>query len=377
MKLFRLIILALLIIGCQTKKETPKQEEMKQEAITTSFFVGTYTDTISKGIYTYTLSEEGKLKKTGLAAVSNNPSFLTKSFDNNYLLAVNETNSNNGSGTVESFKINGDSLSFISRSSSGGAHPCFVTLNNKGDVLTANYTAGTIGLLKLNTNGKLSDLLDVQQHTGKGTKKQQKTPHAHAAWFESDNNNIISVDLGTNELWFSKLDTLQHKLQFTSPKTLKVDEGAGPRHLSFHPNGKWIYIINELNSTVSLLKKNEKNTLEKKSSFSTLPEGYTQDSYCADIHISSDGKFLYASNRGHNSLAIFKINIEDGNLQLIEHQSVKGDWPRNFALSPDGNYIIVANQHSNNLVSFKRDKNTGKLVFVDEINAPSPVCILF
>ncbi len=377
MKPFQFIILALLTIGCQTKKETPQQKEVEQEKKTTSFFVGTYTDTISKGIYTYTLSEKGKLEKVGLAAVSENPSFLTKSADSNYLLAVNETNSNDGSGTVESFQINGDSLTFISRSSSGGAHPCFITVNKNGNVLTANYTGGNVGLLQLNSEGKLSDLLDVQQHTGKGTKKQQNAPHAHTAWFEVNSNNIITVDLGTNELWFSKIDTLQQKLQFTEPKTLKMDEGAGPRHLSFHPNGKWLYIINELNSTVSLVNKTAANTYEKITSFSTLPKNYTEESYCADIHISSDGKFLYASNRGHNSIAIFSINSEDGSLQAIAHQSTKGNWPRNFALSPDENYMLVANQHSNNLVSLKRDKNTGLLVFVDEINAPSPVCILF
>ena len=377
MKPFQFIILALLAIGCQTKKETPQQKEVKQEKKHTSFFVGTYTDTISKGIYTYTLSEEGKLEKVGLAALTTNPSFLVKSFDHNYLLAVNEIDSNNGNGTVESYNINGDSLKFISRSSSGGAHPCFITVNKNGNVLTANYTGGNIGLLQLNSEGVLSDLLDIQQHTGKGTKKQQNTAHAHSAWFEADNNNIISVDLGTNELWFSKLDTSQQKLQFSSPKTLKMDEGAGPRHLSFHPNEKWIYSINELNSTVSLLEKTKNNTLEKKASFSTLPDGYTEDSYCADIHISSDGKFLYASNRGHNSIAVFSINSENGSLQSISHQSTKGNWPRNFSLSPDENYIIVANQHSNNLVSLKRDATTGLLKFTDEISAPSPVCILF
>ncbi len=373
MKFQYIIILSLILANCQTKKEKPNEKE----EVVTSFFVGTYTDTISKGIYTYSLSENGKLEKIGLAAVSENPSFLTKSIDNNYLLAVNETNSLDGSGTIESFLINGDSLSFISRSSSGGAHPCFVTVNNNGDVLTANYTGGTVGLLKLNTEGELSDLLDIQKHTGKGTKKQQNAPHAHAAWFEANNNSIISVDLGTNELWFSKIDTLQQKFQFSEPNTLKLDTGAGPRHLSFHPNGKWIYVINELNNSISLVKKSDKQIFEKTASFSTLPDGFDKDSFCADIHISSDGHFLYASNRGHNSLAIFKINKEDGHLKLIGHESVKGDWPRNFSLSPNEDYILVANQRSNNIISLKRDKNTGLLTFIDEIEAPSPVCILF
>ena len=377
MKLLQVIAITLLIISCQTKKEKPQQVESKQEKKnTTSFFVGTYTDTLSKGIYTYTLTDDGKLEKIGLAAISENPSFLTKSTDNNYLLAVNEIDSNEGNGTVESYRIDGDSLNFISRSSSGGAHPCFITVNKNGNVLAANYTGGNVGLLQLNSKGTLSELLDVQQHTGKGTKKQQNAPHAHAAWFESDNENVISVDLGTNELWFSKLDASQQKFQFTEPKTLKMDKGAGPRHLSFHPNGKWIYIINELNSSVSLVNKTATNTYEKIASFSTLPKDYTEDSYCADIHISSDGKFLYASNRGHNSIAIFNI-LEDGSLQLTAHQSVHGNWPRNFALSPNENFIIVANQHSGNIVSFKRDATTGLLEFTDEIKITTPVCILF
>ena len=378
MKPFQLIILALLILGCQTKKEKPQQVADKQEnKSTTSFFVGTYTDTLSKGIYSYSLADDGKLEKIELAATSVSPSFLTKSTDSKYLLAVNETDNNNGNGTVESYSINGDSLKFISRSSSGGAHPCFITINKNGNVLVANYTGGNVGLLQLNSNGKLSDLLDVQQHTGKGIKKQQNAPHAHSVWFDSDNERIISIDLGTNELWFSKLDSSQQKLEFTYPKKLKMDKGAGPRHLSFHPNGKWVYVINELNSTVSLLEKNENNILEKKASFSTLPDDYTEDSFCADIHISSDGKFLYASNRGHNSLAIFNINSKNGSLQLTAHQSVHGNWPRNFALSPNEDYIIVANQLSGNIVSFKRDTTTGLLEYTDEIKITAPVCILF
>lgn len=176
-------------ISCQNKKENiPTMDK------TYPFYVGTYTKGDSQGIYKYTLQEDGIIKKTGLAAKAKNPSFLTFSNDKKYLLSVSETNPKGGTGSVESFIINGDSLSLISRSSSGGAHPCFVAVNKLGFVLAANYSSGNVGLLKLNKNGELSDILDIQQHTGKGTTDRQKLPHAHSAWFDFDNLNIISID---------------------------------------------------------------------------------------------------------------------------------------------------------------------------------------
>jgi len=156
-----------------------------------------------------------------------------------------------------------------------------------------------------------------------------------------------------------------------------MSEGAGPRHLTFHPNGKWIYVLNELNATVVLVQKTENGKYIKGSPVSTLPLGYTDANTCADIHISSDGNFVYASNRGHNSIAIYKVNANNGSLTLIDHQSTLGNGPRNFSLSPNDNYLLVANQHTNNIVSFKRDKNTGLLTSMDQIEAPTPVCILF
>jgi len=242
--------------------------------------------------------------------------------------------------------------------------------------LAANYSGDNVGLLKLNSNGELSELLDVQQHSGKGSTDRQEAPHAHSAWFDGD-DIVISVDLGTNELWFSHLDTNREKLIPSNPQKLKMEPGAGPRHLALHPNGKWIYVVNELDCTVTRLLKKGNGIYEKGGSISTLPTNFTEANYCADIHISSDGKFVYASNRGHNSIAIFHVNINDGILKAIAHQDVKGEWPRSFVLSPDENFLFVANQYTNNIVSFKRDKNTGLLEFVDEAEAPSPVCILF
>jgi 6-phosphogluconolactonase len=216
----------------------------------------------------------------------------------------------------------------------------------------------------------------VQQHTGKGTTERQTAPHAHSTWFHPTKNEIISIDLGTNELWFSKLDTTKNELIYTPQKKLKVAEGAGPRHLIFHPNNKWIYVLNELNNSISLLKgKDETYFIE--STISTLPKEFTPHSNAADIHITKDGKFLYASNRGAESIAIFKVNSENGSLTSIGYTPVLGANPRNFSLSPNEEFLLVANQDTNNIISFKRNAVTGKLTFEDEIFAPKPVCILF
>lgn len=371
-KIIFLILTLITTLGCQ--KADKKQV---QENKTYSFFVGTYTNGDSQGIYKYNLQKDGKLSRKGLAAISDNPSFLAKSTDSKYLIAVNEISDKDNVGSVESFLIQGDTLKLINKSSSGGAHPCFVTVNEAGYVLTANYTGGNVGLLQLNSQGELTGLLDLQQHAGSHTTDRQKGPHAHSTWFTPKNNDVISVDLGTNELWFSMLDIEAQKLVPSNPNTLAMEPGAGPRHLAFHPNGKWLYVVNELNGTVTLVEKTIADTYQIKGSFSTLPVDYNKPNSCADIHISSDGKFLYASNRGHNSIAIFKVNNDDGTLAPVAHEATRGDGPRNFSLTPDGNFLLVANQHSNNIISFKRNAVTGLLEFIDEIKAPTPVCILF
>lgn len=370
----KFLVLPILICAMQLYSQNKNDDFLKEGD---SFYVGTYTGGDSEGIYKYRLKADGTIHKIGLAAKSENPSFLTLSHDKRFLLAANEINSENGMGTVESFLIKGDSLSLINKKTSGGAHPCYISTNASNYVLTANYSSGNIGLLKLNDQGVLSKLLDVQQHFGKGTTERQTEPHAHFSKFDFDNKAVISVDLGTNQLWFSILDTLQQKLLPATPNKLSMANGAGPRHLAFHPNKKWIYVINELDCTVTLIKKNNESIYEKGGAVSTLPKNYTAPNTSADIHISSDGKFLYTSNRGHNSIAIFKVNMKNGDLKLIGHASTKGDGPRNFSLSPDGGYLLVANQNSNNIVSFKRNKDTGELQYVDQIDVPMPVCILF
>ena len=367
-----MIIILVVLISC--KKDANKSEPIKDGY---TFYLGTYTDGDSEGIYKYVLHKDGTLEKVGLAVNAENPSFLTKSADDKFIIAVNELSNKDNVGTVSSFSIKGDSLELIDQSSSGGAHPCFVTINPDRYILAANYTGGNVGLLRLEKTGKLSNLLDIQQHTGSSITDRQQGPHAHSAWFAPDNSTVISVDLGTDALWFSTLDALHQKLIPSENRILQMALGAGPRHLAFHPNKEWIYVLNELDGTITLVVKNKDGIFEKKSSVSSLPAGFKEPNTSADIHISIDGRFIYASNRGHNSIAILEIDKNNGVLKLIGHESTHGDGPRNFAISPDNNYLLVANQHTNNVVSFKIDKNTGKISFVGAVEAPTPVCILF
>jgi len=370
MKYIILVLITALFIGCNSNR---KEKNVMGDNM---FYVGTYTDGSSEGIYKYSISADGKLDSIGLLAKTENPSFLAISRNKKYLIACNEINSVKGAGTVESYKINTDGLEFISKRSSGGAHPCFVNIDEKRNVLVANYTGGNVGLLKLGLDGELSDLLYVQQHQGKAISERQDKAHAHSAWFVPNTNQVISVDLGTNELIFSEIDSVNSELVLSKQNSLQLEEGAGPRHLAIHPNG-WIYVANELNSTVSTVVRNAKGLYELKKSISTLPDNYTGESFCGDIHLSDDSRFLYVSNRGDNSIAIFSVNDKNGDLILQSFQDVKGSWPRNFSLTEDGRFLVVANQKSNNIVSFSVNKENGELNFVDEISAASPVCVVF
>jgi 6-phosphogluconolactonase len=374
-------LLLILILSCSSKKDQTLSDEIDNKLAITSFYVGTYTNVKSveqggsEGIYHYTIDESGKLAKIGLAVKSENPSFLAKTTDNKYVVAVNEIDTNEGNGTVESYQVEGDKLKKISGSSSGGAHPCHIAINDIGQVTVANYTGGNVGLLNISKNGTLSDLLDVHQHEGKGSHKRQEAPHAHSSRFRPDGRGVVSADLGSNELWFSEIEN--NKFIPQEESKLAMRPGAGPRHIDFHPNGKFLYVLNELENTIGLVHLQKGGSYILGDTYSMLPDGFTDFSKGADIHISTDGRFLYASNRGHNSIAIFKVNILDGSLFLKGTESTRGDSPRNFQLALDDKYLVVANQKSDNIVCFKRDNETGKLTYVSEVDASAPVCLLF
>ncbi len=347
------------------------------------FFVGTYTEGGSEGIYSFSLDPvTGKLKDNGLAAKTNNPSFLALTQDGKYLLSVHETKGENGStmGYIESFSVTKDEnrVTSIGKVSSGGAHPCYVSVNQHGYVLAANYTGGNVALLRIDDTGKLHDTLDVQQHYGSGPNKaRQAEPHVHSAFFEPGSDRIFVADLGIDQVSVYKIDNLSSKLVKATVPAIIMPPGSGPRHLAFHPAMKVLYVVNELSSSVSVVALNKDGSFTTVETVSALPKGYDKPNTCADIHISKDGRFLYASNRGYNSVAIFSIDPKNGRIAQMAQESTRGDGPRNFTLSPDENYLLVANQNTQDIVAFRRDVKTGKLQFSDQIKALKPVCLLF
>ncbi len=362
-------ILAFLLFFHSCSNQNNKKE-------TFSFFVGTYTNGESEGIYKYQLSEDGSMKNLGLMTKAENPSYLAKSVTGDYLVVVNETSDKNQEGSVESYEILEDSLMLIDRKSSRGAHPCQLSINSDGYLAVANYSGGNVGLLKLDEQGQLTNV-DVQQHFGQGTDSiRQEGPHAHSVYFYPQQHQLISADLGTNELWFSEIDFESQKLKKTH-ENLKMKAGAGPRHICFHPNQKWLYVINEMHGSITQIERMEEGNYQTRSTVSTLRSDFQGDNFSADIHISSDGRFVYATNRGPNEIVVFKVDTQNGQLSLLSHQSTHGNWPRNFSLSPDEEFLLVAHQYSNNITCFKRDKETGLLSFVSEVDAPNPVCLLF
>ena len=337
------------------------------------FYVGTFTSEGGTGIqYCELNSETGKLSLIETFKGLDNPAFLSISKDNRFLYAVAESSE----GYVLAFEILGNGkLRFINKQFSNGDGPCFVDVSNDGKwVAVANYGGGTVSLFPVEENGALQPASSVIVNKGSGPdKSRQEKPHAHSARFSPFSNTVFSADLGTDHVDIFDLEN--GKLVQSSQPFIQMEPGAGPRHIEFHPSGKTIYIINELNSTItSLSKVGEK--WESGESVSTLPIGFNGKSYCADIHISADAKYLYASNRGHNSVSVFEITVSG--LKLKTNVPVEGNWPRNFTLSPDGKYLLIANQRSGNVTVFRIDKNTGIPVFIGyQLKIKSPVCIKF
>ena len=347
------------------------------------FFVGTYTGGGSEGIYSFSLNPvTGKLFNCGLAAKIDNASFLALSTNKKFLLAVNETKDehNRNMGYIESFLVNTKehNLKLVNKVSSGGADPCYVSANQANYVLAANYSGGNVALFRLGKSGILSEFVDIQQHFGHGpNKERQMEPHVHSAFFEPLTNRIFVSDLGTDQVAVYLLDGTNAKLLKAPFPVIQIAPGSGPRHLAFHPTRKIVYVVNEISNDISVVSLNEDGSFRIIETISTLPVGYDKPSNCADIHISKDGRFLYASNRGHNSIAIFSVDQATGEITMIGLEPTRGETPRNFTLSPNEDFLLVANQNSEDIVSFRRDKASGKLQFADQIKAFKPVCLLF
>jgi 6-phosphogluconolactonase len=350
------------------------------------FYAGTYTNEDSKGIYLYKMnSETGKLTFVDVTENISNPSFLSIDKSNNFLYAVNEVADfdSGKNGSVSAFKVDAKTkqLKFINKVSSGGAHPCYVTIDSEGKfIFAANYSGGNICVLPINKDGSLSIASDIANHSGSSVnKKRQNAPHAHSVYVDPYNKYIYAVDLGIDKINIYKFDSDNGRLLSNEPAFFKADPGSGPRHMAFHPTNKFAYVINELDNKIIALKITPENGgLNKIESYPTLPSDFIGTSYCADIHIHPNGKFLYGSNRGHNSIVIFKINEKSGKLTTVGHKSTMGDWPRNFTIDPSGKFLLVANQKSNNIVVFRIDCQSGMLEGTKSAaEISSPVCLKF
>ncbi len=364
---FLLILNVLFVFG---------EEPLKQQ-----FFVGTFTSEGAKGIYLCDFDTvTGEIALNNIFPGIDNPSFMKTSHNKKYLYVANRAPKEIEStgGYVSAYEIGSKgNLRFLNKQLSHGADPCHVDVSPDDKfVAVANYGGGSTALFPLTGNGRLQQASSVIVNEGSGIDKSRQTkPFAHSIKFSPFSNHVFSADLGTDQLNIFTLEG--DKMVQYSQKFVKMEPGAGPRHFDFHPDGDVIFVISELNSTITSFKKVGKNW-EKQQSISTLPADFKEASYCADIHISADGKFLYGSNRGHNSIAVFEINSDTKLLKAVGFVSVEGNWPRNFALSPDGNYLLAADQKSGNITVFKINKNTGMPEFTGkEIKIPAPVCIEF
>ena len=344
-------------------------------------YFGTYTRGVdsSKGIYRSVLDlDSGQLSAPSLAAEARNPSFLEVHPSGKFLYAVSEAG---GAGSVSAYQIADDgNLKFMNQQPSSGAGPCHVSIDHAGkNVLVANYGSGSASVIPIRPDGTLAKPPGFVQHAGSSVNpNRQKGPHAHSINVSSDDRFAFVADLGIDKVMIYKLDVEKGTIVANDPAFAKLKPGAGPRHFAFAPNGKYAYVINELNGTVTAFAYDPASgVLTEIQTIPTLPEAFEGSNSCAEVRFHPSGRFLYGSNRGHNSLAIFRGKGETGSLSLVGHQPTFGYAPRNFALSPDDNFLLVANRHTNNIVSFKRDKNTGLLMKVDNIEALTPTCILF
>jgi len=350
-------------------------------------YVGTYTSGPSKseGIYLYRFDgRNGRITPHKVVKGVEEPSFLAIDRRQKFLYAVNETLDYQGqkSGAVSAFAIDPrtGSLSFLNKQPSMGGAPCHISISNDGRyALVANYIGGNVAVLPIEESGSLGRSVDVRQHEGKGPKKQQEAPHAHSVLLDDKNRFAFVNDLGTDKIVIYEFDRNTGNLSPNlSQPFYKARPGAGPRHFKIHPNGRFAFTVNELDMTVTSLNFDAKlGKLSEVQTLSTLPTSYAGPNSCADLHISPDGNFLYASNRGHDSIVSYRIDPKTGSLQLIEHVPTGGKTPRNFTIDPTGSHLLAANQGSDSVVVFGIDKSTGKLSATGQnVSVPSPVCLI-
>ncbi|MBN1582683.1 MAG: lactonase family protein [Anaerolineae bacterium] len=347
-------------------------------------YVGTYTTKASEGIYVYRLDlPSGALTLGSVTTGIDNPSFLTLHPQGRYLYAVSEISDFNGqpSGGISAFAVDPQTgkLTFLNQQPSCGKGPCYLSVDHTGKyVLVANYVGGNAAILPIEDNGRLGAASDVVQHHGSGTDpRRQKGPHAHSITVDPSNRRAIVADLGLDKLMVYQLDLVQGRLEPNKTPWAQLHAGAGPRHLAFYPGTKYAYVINELDSTMTGFAYDQTSgAFETLQTVSTLPQDFEGISYCADVHISPSGHFVYGSNRGHDSIVVFQIDQDTGKLDYVDHTPTLGKTPRNFCITPSGEWLLVANQDTDTVVTFRINQQTGKLLPTGQIaDVPTPVCL--
>ena len=349
-------------------------------------YVGTYTTGESKGIYQFRVQEGPggpAFVSVGLAAATPNPSFLAVDPKRRVLFAVNETSDFEGrpSGAVSAFSIEAATgrLTFLNQKATNGTDPCHLALDPAGrHLVVANYSSGSVAVFRVEADGHLGDMTSFVQHEGKSVHPQrQQGPHAHAINFDPTGRFVYVCDLGIDQVLAYRLDANTGKL--TAAGSTPLAPGAGPRHLAFGRDGKFAYVVNELNSTVTAFATEPGSPkLRELQTISTLPAGFTGRSTCAEIHVHPSGAFLYASNRGHDSLAIFSVDPTRGTLQAMGHHSTGGKTPRHFDFTPAGTHVISESQDSNTMQVSAVDAKTGLLKVTGAlIPTPVPICVVF
>lgn len=342
------------------------------KAQTSTLYVGGFTngDAQGEGIYTFEFnSQTGALKNRKLVTKTTSPSFLVTSPDKKTVYSISESKNylNSDSGAIASFKVlkNG-LLEKNSEISSFGRTPCHLSLDEKGDKLVvSNYTGGTFSIYSLLRDGRIENVQQVVNLNNDTIKAR-----THSAHFFK--NQLFVADLGKNSLE----NYILNDSTYTSNQTIIMAENSGPRHFTMTKNAEYVYVINEYGGTISTLR-NDNDKYNKTHENSTTSEAFKGKNSCADIHLSSDEKFLYGSNRGENTIVVFERNRKDGSLRKTQSISCHGNWPRNFTLGPRGNFLLVANRRSSNIAIFLIDKSSGELTYIYDVKSPNPSCLQF
>jgi 6-phosphogluconolactonase len=383
----RRIVLAALVValaGC-TEEETAMTEAPPAVDPSLAFYVGTYTDGDSRGVYRFALDpRSGRASAPALAAEAENPSFLALHPTGRFLYAVSETSEFQGrnTGAVSAFAVDPVSggLSLLNQQPSMGGGPCHLVVAGGGRVvLVANYGSGTVAALPVGGDGQLREPSSVQIHAGTGPNEaRQGGPHAHGIALDAAERRAFVADLGADRIFVYGLHVPTGTLTPGEPPSLALEPGSGPRHVVFDPSGRHLYSINELDSTVAVIRYDpDTGGLDVVQTVTTLPAGFEGESWTAEIALSPDGRFLYGSNRGHDSLAVFSVDPASGRLTPVDHVSTGGHWPRHFSIHPEGRWLLVANQRSDTIVPFRIDPESGVPVAAGPaIKVPSPVCVL-